>query len=1034
MRPVFAAVSSSGGNATGFKELACGEHAATITDPLHEPAGVWFEKCGGWDGQCPVSAAPTEVWDEDEDQQGSGSQVLLDDAAACEPGALNRHGSSEQTHTTLCHSMSTAAAAADALVADAALALQARPTSAVPVPQEPRKLGDSSSFDIPGHRWEVAACVQGPLPPLRPGEGRVLGVTMSAPVYAAFCRANEAFTVAAAKDSSLRQVVPLYEVGQAFTKASLNRIANALQKAVCGAVCVANFQDIKEFPEVVPCHKSLEVFCIPKDDARQGLAAEPGAMGVRVRSGGAGVRAFEVLGIYGGLQLFHEDFGKIQSDMQLAKSLGFRVKEQLNTRFESYAADEGKNVSVMCLPILYFTCLFFYILLYCFSFLCLNIAEHVLFVPETQNEMANTRYAGPVPEATFARDATHNRYRDSKYWLITTAFLYGNLTCLINDPLVDPFGQMPSGSQSHDDLETIAEPNCRMMSCLVRGWPFIVLVSTKAIKPGEELLYLYGGHATSADGYWHILRNAIASENEALKKLDENEKLLRENAEKDEILERQKQELAQKEQEVNALRAMMKLLGAQQKSSGADGGSKDIGGDLGSTAVALEGIPGGAEAPGGVAFACGSILAGSINTAGAAAAKEEAVAEGEQGATSCGGRENPASKRGKRGGQAARRKEEERKRWKKKAASSTPKKKVQRSTEEDRGIKKRRERSRSISRSRSRERRSRSRSRERESGGGGGAYDHRRHRSSQGDPRGPGGRPGPPWRGGEPPAMGPDRGFDSRGPPPPLPLPRGSWAPMSGRGGWGPGRGGGPPYGGPIREDETRDLRVGYQGRGRSPPRRLGGPPPYYSREYSRRRSRSRSWSRSRSRSRSRSKSRSRKDSYRSRDRSITPSPPAAVPAVHDATERPQDENPVVNAATVKVGTKTAADLPPLPAAASAPYQPIKMKMPTFESPKSLAQLRAISQAGKVGLDSPNTAPKNVAKVVEGSENDVASPIVAPAGKWARSGMIHLPYGYKMMPTLPQHSRPIREGWYECLDGGAALALPGDTPEKKKIK
>ena len=360
--PIFSQVSEG-----SSKEMACSVHASSIKTPLQEPAGVWFENCGGWDCQCPA-AIPVPVEVSKDVDQGSGSAVMLNsndlgakvtdrstglDGVRKIPGVvLHRLGSSEQTQTTLCQSVSTAGVPGPMNEKAILVPPQEHPSSfelplpaAVspePVEQKPRKLGDTSTFDIPGYRWQIGACIQGELPPLRPGEGRVLGVTMTSPVYAAYCRATTAFNAAAAENKTLRHVVPLFEVGDTFTKASLKRISNAVEKAIFGSSVKAdNFQSVTVLPERVMCHNKLETFCIDKDDPRRGLAADKNPVGVRVKSGGGAIRAFELLGIYGGLQLFHEDFNVLLEDEQLAMRLGFDCKQQLATQLNSYGADEG---------------------------------------------------------------------------------------------------------------------------------------------------------------------------------------------------------------------------------------------------------------------------------------------------------------------------------------------------------------------------------------------------------------------------------------------------------------------------------------------------------------------------------------------------------------------------------------------------------------------------------------------------------------------------------------------------------------------
>lgn len=580
LRPVFAAVgtSASGGvemkNNARRNELACSDHAGvSISNPLEEPAGLWFEDCGGWDCHCPE--ATTVLLSGGSLEKGK----TLDAAAAAAGGGAGAagatigaggrqgEGSSDQTREEEMLD--------DRLASTAAVTVGA---AAPPQPQQPLETAAApasacnqkvATYDIPNHIWEVSACVQGPLPPLRPKEGRVLGVTLSAPVFVAYRRTVSAFISAAKKKPALRHVVVLENNASVMPKKGLIEIAKSVQKAICKAAKVESIKKVPlDLPRKVPCHPSLEAFCISKDDPRAGLASEPGSLGVRVRLHAKSIKPYEFLGIYGGLQLYFDDHIKMCDDVQLAKAIGLRCKQQLATKIESYTADEEHM-------------------------------QHVEHFEET------------VAEACFLDHATGGWFKNKSSWLCTQAFLYGNMTCLINDPTLDPFtsgtdrrtddvtiiknnknNSIPKSAKTFNQNDTsdvgdppgklksnlmknsnlLAAPNCKMMSCLIRGWPFIILVSTAEIKPGQELLYLYNGkeahQSMTIDGYWANLWDRIALETDALNALDREEELLQK-------LNKDRLEKEEKDREIAALKAQLRM--AATFSSGQDFNSNDGG-------------------------------------------------------------------------------------------------------------------------------------------------------------------------------------------------------------------------------------------------------------------------------------------------------------------------------------------------------------------------------------------------------------------------------------------------------------------------
>lgn len=80
---------------------------------------------------------------------------------------------------------------------------------------------------------------------------------------------------------------------------------------------------------------------------------------------------------------------------------------------------------------------------------------------------------------------------------------YGHLTCLVNDAIKDPMSAAAG-------LETIntAAPNVELCVVLVNGLPLPVLISTRQIKQGQELLCSYGKNYWQT---WCSLREETAT-------------------------------------------------------------------------------------------------------------------------------------------------------------------------------------------------------------------------------------------------------------------------------------------------------------------------------------------------------------------------------------------------------------------------------------------------------------------------------------------------------------------------------------------
>lgn len=87
--------------------------------------------------------------------------------------------------------------------------------------------------------------------------------------------------------------------------------------------------------------------------------------------------------------------------------------------------------------------------------------------------------------------------------LYLCALGFGNLTCLVNDPALNPMAAALGA-----DAAAIAMPNVDLCVVLVNGLPLPVLISTREIRQGQELLCSYG------KGYWqtwHSMREDTAA-------------------------------------------------------------------------------------------------------------------------------------------------------------------------------------------------------------------------------------------------------------------------------------------------------------------------------------------------------------------------------------------------------------------------------------------------------------------------------------------------------------------------------------------
>jgi hypothetical protein len=93
---------------------------------------------------------------------------------------------------------------------------------------------------------------------------------------------------------------------------------------------------------------------------------------------------------------------------------------------------------------------------------------------------------------------------------------HGNLTCLANDPLIDPMAASlaaaaapSSGTWESADHPSIGPANVSVIVVLLNGLPLPLLVTTRGLKAGDQVCYSYGA------SYWHAwagLRAQISKE------------------------------------------------------------------------------------------------------------------------------------------------------------------------------------------------------------------------------------------------------------------------------------------------------------------------------------------------------------------------------------------------------------------------------------------------------------------------------------------------------------------------------------------
>ena len=103
------------------------------------------------------------------------------------------------------------------------------------------------------------------------------------------------------------------------------------------------------------------------------------------------------------------------------------------------------------------------------------------------------------------------------HYLYCSGVGYGNPCSLVNDPsILEPFFLPPNEASplddevEYEDCDKVASSNCVMFPCVIRGWPYIFLMTTRDVDPEKELLYSYGPE------YWdHVVKLSESQERAA---------------------------------------------------------------------------------------------------------------------------------------------------------------------------------------------------------------------------------------------------------------------------------------------------------------------------------------------------------------------------------------------------------------------------------------------------------------------------------------------------------------------------------------
>ena len=188
-----------------------------IVDPLQEPAGLWFESCGGWHGRKPTTtcdateakASQPTTWVQPHKQ---GQQA---------PPAAAQHVGSRGAVLYILESDDDGSADTAAAKAKAELALG--------LPNEAAHAGlpAGTSWHIPGHEWVKKGDIASK-PPLRPGDLLVLSTVIPREYAPAYQRVTETYARRMQEDPKSFPVVAALLCGNIHT--SLSRRIEAFIK------------------------------------------------------------------------------------------------------------------------------------------------------------------------------------------------------------------------------------------------------------------------------------------------------------------------------------------------------------------------------------------------------------------------------------------------------------------------------------------------------------------------------------------------------------------------------------------------------------------------------------------------------------------------------------------------------------------------------------------------------------------------------------------------------------------------------------
>ena len=349
-----------------------------------------------------------------------------------------------------------------ACAADAARDVDTTPFLA-PQPPAPAE-ADADPLSLCHLDMRGAAVADHELPPLLNGEVRVLGQTLTRAAALARSRAVAEWRRQGRDKQQWAEILsPMADADKAAVLRSLHRFLG-----------LSNGQElVSALPPDPPCSSLVESFIIPKDDPRVALR---GQYGVRVKRGGAPLQPLVVVGTY-------RAFTPTLDEYNLTYKFGGdeRVRKKLTHTLERRGPDAPDLSSEELIVELDVSELLFDS--FTAEYELWNQRPGVGDNPQPQPPSGDGYAEAPSPAAAMPQ-------------LMASAYGFGNMMCLINDGL----GPRPKGAPHLSDEQSEQACNAKLIEVLVHGWPAILVVTVKQIKPGEELLLLYG------DGYWEQLR------------------------------------------------------------------------------------------------------------------------------------------------------------------------------------------------------------------------------------------------------------------------------------------------------------------------------------------------------------------------------------------------------------------------------------------------------------------------------------------------------------------------------------------------